>query len=387
MNILVIGNPGNNIGDEAAMKGIVHGLKKYCPDDKIYLSYSDNSDLESIKYLVEKFYKDEDFFSSKKFVNFALNVILRRDNEIANVFNKSDLIIFSPGCCGLHKNNHKHWYKIYLMLKLCKKENKKTMFHGCSMGPFESKQYKLLRKIINLVDIVTLRDHTSLELLESCKIKYNKNFVVTSDSALMNPFTSNKKCSKKNNLVLGVTPIHFKFFGNGKYEDFTMKLIVDFSNAINYLYENKILDKICFISHIPVSDEEDKVVNEIINKLDKDINYQIIKDKSTEEALASYDNIDICLAARHHSGAFALIKGVPSVCIAYEHKAHGFFEQANLDEYVLDIDKISTEKLIELLLSIINDSDNIKLKIYDHLPDMINHSFKNAQIAHDLLYK
>jgi polysaccharide pyruvyl transferase WcaK-like protein len=49
-----------------------------------------------------------------------------------------------------------------------------------------------------------------------------------------------------------------------------------------------------------------------------------------------------------------LKSGVPAICIGYEHKALGFFEQCNLDDYVIDISNLSVDGLkekVDLLLS------------------------------------
>lgn len=386
MNIFVLGNPGSNLGDEAAMKGIVYGIRRVCPNDKLFVSYGDISNVESIEKLVNGFYNNKDFLSKKNFIPFVIKVLLNSNNDIIRTFRNSDIIVFAPGFCGLHKNNNEYWYKINIILTLCRILKKKTMFHGCSMGPFEKKQSNRLRKILNKVDIITLRDSTSLSYINDMSLNLNKNLLVTSDSALMMPIEKMGRDINKEKLVLGVTPIHLSFFKEENFKNGTNVIVSSFADAINYLYHSGNLKMVKFIYHIVNSEEEDYVVNQIIEKLDKSIAYEILRHDSAEEAIDSYNEVDICIAARHHSGAFALVKDVPAVCIAYEHKAHGFFMQADLDEYVVDMIDLNSEILIDRLNLLIDNNEEIKEKIRKHIPIMINNSFKNAYILKNHLY-
>ena len=131
----IMGNPGNNIGDVAAMEGIVFGLKKVFKNCKIFVSYSGNPNTEDIDDYVEQYFHDENFFSKKSIVRLYFMTLFNQENNILTCIKDSDVIIFAPGACGFHKNNYEHWVKVMIMLKIVKKMNKIVMFHACSMGP------------------------------------------------------------------------------------------------------------------------------------------------------------------------------------------------------------------------------------------------------------
>lgn len=54
-HIFIVNNPGNNIGDEAALKGIVYGLKNINSNIVISLSNTGIVNLESIQDKIKKY--------------------------------------------------------------------------------------------------------------------------------------------------------------------------------------------------------------------------------------------------------------------------------------------------------------------------------------------
>lgn len=62
---------------------------------------------------------------------------------------------------------------------------------------------------------------------------------------------------------------------------------------------------------------------------------------------------------------------VPTIGIAYSHKMHGIIgEMLNQDRYVLDINDLSSEKLINLILDAWNNQNEIKRELEIIVPEM-----------------
>lgn len=385
-NFFILGNPSNNLGDEAAMKGIVYGINKLMPDSEIYLSYAGQPDVSTIDDMITSYYHDEDFFTKEKLLFFALHLFCIKNNKLYYDFLNSDLIIIAPGGCGFHKWNYNKWIKLRVFLFICKLYKKQVMFHACSLGPFDQTHKRLIKSIINSATIVTLRDSTSYDHIMKLNLNLNKRIVVTSDSALMIPIKKNEKKKSKQKMVLGITPIDISFFNDDRINGLTPNLIHIFSHVINQLHREGRVQKVVFISHIPNSSAEDDVVNKIIERLNNNIVFTKEMHKNAEEALLAYKNIDLCIAARHHSGAFALKMGVPAVCIAYEHKAHGFFMQCDLDEYIIDMDKMTADQLLKKTIDLINNYDMVVNKIEQFMPCMEDTALNNTRIIKDFLH-
>lgn len=374
----IMGNPGNNIGDVAAMEGIVFGLKKFFKNCKIYVSYSGNPNTEDIDDYVEQYFHDENFFSKKSIIRLYFMTLFNQENNILTCIKDSDVIIFAPGACGLHKNNYEHWVKIMIMLKIVKKMNKIVMFHACSMGPFD-KHINKIKKIISEVDIFTVRDETSIRYLNDIGIS---NVTFTGDSAMMVPSKLYFKDKKK---ILGITPIDFTKFAFESIKDKNNVIIQSFVDAINYMYHSKIIDEVYFISHIFNNHSEEYIVDVIIKRIDPNIKYKLIKHTSVIEAFKIYSKLYCCISARHHGGAFSLKNGVPSICIAYEHKAHGFFKQFDLDEYVIDAESLDSTILITKINELVKNYDYILKQIEKNIEIVEKRTFKNELILKEYI--
>ena len=259
---------------------------------------------------------------------------------------KTDIIIFAPGACGLHEKNFLHWIKILFFVICFKRLKKKIVFHACSMGPLSS--------ILKRIDLITLRDKTSLKYLKDFGISIS-NITIAADSALMIPTERSFNRILTDSLSIGLTPVDmddFNFEGLDKKNTLQIDCYV---NVILYLSQQYKINEIRFLKHIINSEKEDAMINKIERKLSlSGINTVILNSKTPEEAFAEYSKLDFCISARHHGGAFSLKSGVPAICIGYEHKALGFFEQCNLDDYVIDISNLSVDGLkekVDLLLS------------------------------------
>ncbi len=375
-NYFVLGNPGGNIGDVAAMYGIVFGLKAINPNCIINLSHSDTPDVSSISNMVENFYRDEDFFSQNKFFKFLIDYVIGKKSSLILSLKNADTIVFAPGACGLHKDNYGHWWKVFLFVSFFKLNKKKIVFHGCSMGPFSG--HKILFNVItSLTDLITLRDSTSLSFLAEYKADLSR-FVLAGDSAMLIPSPVIKHSSKEK--IIGITPIDFSKMPFPALKDKTDVVVTSLSDTINYIYSKYQISKFHFISHIYNNIGEERVVNRVIERLNKGISVEIVNHTSPIEAFEEYSKLFFCISARHHGGAFALKMCTPAICIAYEHKARGFFKQYRLENYVIEMEDLNSEYLINKVDSLISNVEEIKEKLEVGQDDVYKRALTTPQM-------
>lgn len=379
----IMGNPGTNIGDVAAMYGIVYGLKNFFPDSQLSVSYSGNADISGIQKKVNCFYRDEDIFSKRGIISLLLDLLLRIKKPFIHDLKTADAVIFAPGACGLHKYNYNHWIKLYITILLLKSRKNIIVFHGCSMGPFNAHLY-LLKKILNKADLIMLRDRTSVQKLTKMQLNVSK-YLVTGDSAMIIQTEKRKTAVKEK--VVGIIPMDFSRMSVNHVSNENERMIKCFADAVNYLYRQYEISKIHFISHIPGDRKEQQIIKRIIKQIHFKIKYEIINHTSPLDALKEYEKLYFCISARHHGGAFALKMGVPSICIAYEHKAFGFYRQYNLEEYVIDIKKLTSDSLINCLDKGIENYSVIEEKIQKNNKAVRNNALKNTQNIKKVLDK
>ena len=91
-------------------------------------------------------------------------------------------------------------------------------------------------------------------------------------------------------------------------------------------------------------------------------------DLSPVEIKALIGNFDYFIGTRMHSNIFATSMKVPTIAIAYEKKTNGIMHTVSLDDYILEMDKLT---LKDLRKKVMLQKDN-KLKIEKNLAKKIN---------------
>jgi colanic acid/amylovoran biosynthesis protein len=78
------------------------------------------------------------------------------------------------------------------------------------------------------------------------------------------------------------------------------------------------------------------------------------------------------IGTRMHSNIFALSSYVPTVAINYEHKTRGIMELLELENYVLEINHITSSDLISVAEQCWKNRDSLKNKLQRQIPQVLN---------------
>jgi polysaccharide pyruvyl transferase WcaK-like protein len=90
--------------------------------------------------------------------------------------------------------------------------------------------------------------------------------------------------------------------------------------------------------------------------------------------------VDICISSNFHPIIFSAIQRIPFIAISYSTKIDDFICSLNLTEYLLRIDKVNEENLIEKIQHLIINKDAFlsKLDKYVHeLKQRVENNFQN----------
>ena len=117
--------------------------------------------------------------------------------------------------------------------------------------------------------------------------------------------------------------------------------------------------------------DDAEVALKIKNQLSEDCKDKFVimrDDLSPVEIKALIGNFDYFIGTRMHSNIFATSMKVPTIAIAYEKKTNGIMHTVSLDDYILEMDKLT---LKDLRKKVMLQKDN-KLKIEKNLAKKIN---------------
>jgi coenzyme F420 hydrogenase subunit beta len=401
-HIVIVNQHGENRGDESALRGMLYGLKKMIPSAYFTVqTISPAADFQDIK--------DAEFIDTllmlnkkkMKFMYYTLAALLHRAGlrRLSKLFRRrtafieslkaADIVISAPG--GPYIGDlYQAWeltcaFPIFLSILL----GKPTMIYGPSQGPFDNTKRNKWRKwLLSKVNVISVRERFSKIYLENLGIT-SSSIYVTADSCLQKPVdkTSGKSIIDKENLdkdkmLIGMVPLYQVPTANLANVFDAKPLAVSTLRLLSEIFDaNFVLIPQLYSAHkdLPslITIAESSGIGRRIHVIPDTYN--------SDEQQSLIGELDICVSFRYHPYIFAVRQGKPTVCIAYEHKAFGFAEAMNLEEYCLDLFSTTPEDIVKKIQQVWDCRDELKKNIDLNIVRLENLSLKNSELAAELL--
>lgn len=324
-----------NLGDEAILKALLQEFNKF----------------SNIKVVV---------FSSKPKQVFRVHGVrsinsqgrrsfLRRIWEIKT----SDLFVLGGGGLlkdyGNDSSSLKEWLRL---LQFAKRLNIKTAL--CAVG-VENIRYdesrKLIRDALDNVDLITVRDSNSRDILRD--IGVTNGIKVVSDPAVL--LTNINADKIKNILTSSKVIICIRhWFSKGFYIDkpeVNENFIRSLSIAADFLIEHYD-KKIDFVPFRTTSYDDDRIVaKQVVSYMKhKDKTYIYSSAPEVNEFIEMAKQSSLVIGMRLHSLILGTSIGVPVIGLEYMPKVKAYMESIKQREYSLDLKTITSKKLINKIL-------------------------------------
>jgi colanic acid/amylovoran biosynthesis protein len=135
-----------------------------------------------------------------------------------------------------------------------------------------------------------------------------------------------------------------------------------------------------------VIEDDDRIPAQRVVESVPDLNERVrlVDQPSSPMVLKSaYGLMDIFIGTRMHSNIFALSSEVPTLAIAYRYKTQGIMHMLGLDEWVIDIQAINSDVLIERLIALWERRESVRVHIQQTLPSIIEGSRRAGQLIAD----
>jgi polysaccharide pyruvyl transferase CsaB len=391
-NILIVGYYGlNNIGDEAILSGMITSIKKYIPDANFsVITNNPNTtwSLHKVNPVEHSFKKGLPSFFKRGFSN----------GEFINIYKAiDDCDIFILGG-GALLQDLKFYYlpAMFSSLSLAKLKGKITVIYGIGAGPIDTQFGQLLTKrLLNNVNLVTVRDSMSQNVLENCGVD---NVIQTIDPAfgIEVPITEDLKLADSR-------------------ENIPVDSVIS-STLYNWLHDSDIF---CNPTK-PNSDLQHRrevvasIYSEMIDKYDKDIMFiptvntdlegysqmnKLISIKNKSHVMnykndfnyifSLFSTSDMLVGMRLHSLIFSTISGVPFVPISYCGKVKSYLELVGMDKFYLDVEDLCDSEFKDNFLTNFEDIFKNKGTYSKLLLGKANEfkqiSLKNAKMVSELI--
>jgi len=353
-----------NIGDDALLMSIIKDLKEFKPDIKLLV-------LSKIPAGTSRDYQVESIS--------RINLL-----RIYQAMKRSKSFIYGGGNL-LQDNTSTRSLMFYLStIWLAKKLNLKVMFYANGIGPLKKRLSRLLtRKIMNRVDVITLREELSFAELKNLDIIKPK-IQLTADAALtvtdgFSPDESDILTYlgiKTERPLFGISlrkyPGHEKF-EHEKYETVIARIADHVAEKFGAF---PVFIPMQYPDDLPVlKNAADKMKNEsyvVSQKLDVCQTYELIS------------KMHMVLGMRLHALVFSAVAAVPMVGLVYDPKIQGFLNYINQPS-AGDVRYLQYESLEQMTEYVWNNRDELSRQLAADIPALKEKARENAKIAVDLI--
>ncbi len=361
--ILISGYYGfKNSGDDALLKAIIQDLKTYKESPNIVvLSANPRETMEEYKV--------------KSISRLDLPKILKH-------MNNAEMLISGGGTLIQDRTSTKSLWYYLSVIKLALKKNLKVMLYSNGIGPLEKeKNIARTKKILDKVDLITLRDERSYKTLRDIGIT-NENVQITADPALNLDIADRvrgreilrKEGVKEGAKILGVSVRRWQNLG----PDFESII----AKTCDYAYERYGYHTV----FLPMQSSRDMSILQNIKRKMWHESSILKKRYSVEDMLSVMKCFDLCIGMRLHTLIYAAINAVPVVGLVYDPKISSFMEYTHQKHY-LDVENIDGNELKAQLDDCVENYDAIKKDLKDNYSRLREQAQLNGKYAIELYEK
>lgn len=359
--ILISGYYGfKNSGDDALLLSIINDLKKYKKEVKIVV-LSSNPVETSMIYGVK---------SINRMNLFAI---------ISAMF-RSKMLISGGGTLIQDGTSTKSLMYYLLIIRLAKKMGLKVMLYSNGVGPLRrEKNERYTKKVLNKVDLITLRDEVSLNELKRIGVTEPKIYLTADPAFTLKPSSLE---TGKNILDKASADINKKMMciSVRKWADLGEDFENTIARAVDYAAEKYGM----FPVFLPMQPKVDYDISKRIASKLRSPSAVIDRELAIADTLSVIANMTMCIGMRLHTLIYSASQAVPLVGLVYDPKVSGFMDYMHQNKYV-NVEDLSYEKLTALIDETMENYDIIKDDLYNNVVTLREKAEENAKYAIDLL--
>ncbi|NLK87635.1 MAG: polysaccharide pyruvyl transferase CsaB [Clostridiaceae bacterium] len=353
-----------NIGDDALLKSILKDLKSFKPDIRLMV-------LSRIP--------------SGTAMDFQVPSINRANIlRIWQAMRKSKAFIYGGGNLLQDNTSTRSLFFYLSMVWLAKKLDLKVMFYANGIGPLKKSLNRLLtKKIINKVDVITLREALSFDELKHLEIS-KPRILLTADAALtvMDGYGSthtnivDRMRLDNKKPLLGISLR--KYPGHEKIEHEKYESVI--AQAIDYMADKYGIYPVFF----PMQHPEDVPILENVAAKMHNESY-IVRDKlDIQETYEMISSFTMLIGMRLHALIFSAVAAVPMIGLVYDPKIQGFLDCIQQPS-AGDVLELEYGRLTELADKVWENREQIRDQISQRIPLLKEKARENARVAVELI--
>ncbi len=333
----------DNIGDEAVLQAILSLLKAELKDVEITVLSNNPEKTKAIHHV--------------KAVNrWHIQAIIKAIKD-------SDMLISGGGSLLQDVTSGKTIPYYLGIVKIAQWYKKKVVFYSQGIGPVSRSYNKwLIKKVVNRVEGIFVREHHSKKVLEDLGIK--KPIIVAADPVLgIKPSPHVYKYVKD---LLGVEKRVGIYIRPWHNEEMLLDCLEKSLEPI--------IDEGYKVYLIPMYYTQDREIAHRLKERLKGQAYVVDKKLTLDEVLSYTASFEFIIGMRLHSLIMAAAMQVPMIGLAYDPKVTDFMKDMKIP-YCIDLEAIHSDELIHMIHSLRNNQEKQKANLqmmYDRQMKKVN---------------
>lgn len=350
-----------NSGDDALLYAIIDSLRKYMKDIRI-LVLSESPKDTRLTFQVD---------AEKRFNLFSVVKSLKKSKMLLN--GGGSLIQDATSSLSLY---------YYLFVMQCAKMlGLKVYLYANGIGPIKNRNLKLVSKVTDKVDLITLRDRISADELKRIGV-CTPEVKITADPAIILEASSDNAISaifEKEKIPCGKKYIGISVRNWSKNDDqFVQKL----AKIIDYACDKYDLVPVFIPMRYPV----DAKFSESVSLEMKNKSYVIQGKYSVSDTIGIVRKMEFVIGMRLHTLIYAASGGVPLIGLIYDPKNKGFMEYIG-QHRMSSVENICVEEMEKFIDEIAQDCGEIRRETEKKCLALSDLAYENARLAKELLEK
>lgn len=359
--ILISGYHGfANSGDEALLWAILNTVKQKKPDVSVTV----------LSKTPEETARDYGVKSVNRYNYF----------KIKREMKEAKMLIFGGGSLLQNITSSKSLRYYLLIIALAQKCGLKTMLYANGIGPIEGKKdERLTARILNKVDLITLRDDKSDEELKRLGVT-KPEIIITADPA----FTINLKDALTGQYFIkraGV-PDGTKVCAVSirPWKNSAGNFAAVMAELCDYMVEKYDI----YPLFVPMQYPQDTEISNEVMSLMKKPSYIINRNLTVAEMFSVLSGAEVLVGMRLHSLIYATTLEIPAMALVYDPKISAFMESLS-QPYMLNVENIDAEGAKQTFDSLVENLSEHRKKLHYANAVLKKKAEENAEYAIRLL--
>ena len=296
--------------------------------------------------------------------------------KIRKAMKKTKVFLLGSGSLLQDSTSNRSLFYYQFITKMAIRYHCKTLLYANGIGPISRKRnQKTTADLLNRVDLITVRDQDSMELLKALKV--DRPTHLTADDAFSYDFTEliphTPVSDAEGKTIVG---INFKLDRINTSEGINAiaGALAHLAQKHNFYY---------YLIPFHVSQDQPQLME--LHRLLPEVSY-LVEPTAEPHVLVPYVTAGkYHIFERLHGQIMATMLGTPFLPVNYDPKNRSLMAQIGMDVYLLNHNELSQKNIIEAFEKVFEHQDAIRKQLEEYTEDARKHAQKNHLYLQEMI--